>query len=172
VAFSIPQYAELRPTLWHLTHRENLDLIRKSRVLMPADRLTAVPLAGIRRNRQIKSGAPVLRDQRPLYENCVELQNGFSFADLLKELNRRVFFWSGWPDRPIRPGRHAINRYSASDVIIRCPFLQIAKDHVPYFSCCSSGATRMQHGSMAGGFSEALVPSSWRHTAASHLPML
>ena len=38
MAFSIPQYAKLRPTLWHLTHRENLNLIRKSRILMPADR--------------------------------------------------------------------------------------------------------------------------------------
>jgi len=30
------------PSLWRLTHRENLDLIRKSRGLMPADCLTAL----------------------------------------------------------------------------------------------------------------------------------
>jgi hypothetical protein len=41
VAFSIAQYAALRPTLWHLTHRQNLAFIKKSRLLMPADRLPA-----------------------------------------------------------------------------------------------------------------------------------
>jgi hypothetical protein len=139
VAFSIAQYAALRPTLWHLTHRENLDLIRESRTLMPADHLTATPLDDIRVSRQIDPGTPVLRDQELLHEKCVAFQAGYFLADWLSELNRRVFFWSGWPDRPIKPGRHAINRYSSSDVVIRLPFLQVAKDHTPYFSRCNSG---------------------------------
>jgi hypothetical protein len=66
--------------------------------------------------------------------------------DLLKELARRVFFWSGWADRPIKPGRDAINTYAASDVIIRIPFLDVAEANRPHFSRCNSGATRMQHG--------------------------
>lgn len=81
--------------LWHLTHRQNLDLIRTSRILLPAEQLTTVPLKGVRRGRQIHPGAPVLRDQDLLHEKCIELSDGFSFADLLGDLNRRVFFWPG-----------------------------------------------------------------------------
>jgi hypothetical protein len=146
MAFSIAQYAKVRPTLWHLTHRDNLHFIRTSRTLKPADQLIPAPLDSVRRGRQVNAGAPVLRDQELLHEKCVALQAGFTFPDLLRELNRRVFFWSGWPDRPVKPGRDAIVRYSASDVLIRLSFLQLAKQHTPYFSRCNSGATRMQHG--------------------------
>lgn len=66
--------------------------------------------------------------------------------DLLQELARRVFFWSGWPDRPIKAGRDAISTYGESDILIRLPFLDVAEPHTPYFSRCNSGATRMQHG--------------------------
>jgi hypothetical protein len=87
-----------------------------------------------------------LRDQDRLHEKCVELQDGFSFVDWLNELNRRVFFWSGWPDRPVESGRNARDRYHDSDAIIRFPFRQMANDLTPYFTRCNSGATRMQHG--------------------------
>lgn len=146
MAFSIAQYAALRPTLWHLTHRQNLAFIEKSRLLMPADRLAATPLESLRRVRHLEPGVPVLRDQELLQEKCIQLQAGFSFTDWLKELNRRVFFWSGWPDRPIKAARDARDRYHHSDIMIRCLFLQIANDHTPYFSRCNSGAPRMQHG--------------------------
>jgi hypothetical protein len=76
VAFSIEQYARLRPTLWHLTHRENVDLIRASRILLPAGRLTSVLPESVRRGRQIHSGTPVLRDQDLLHEKCIEFPHG------------------------------------------------------------------------------------------------
>ncbi len=146
MGFSIRQYADLRPTLWHLTHRQNLGLIRKSRVLMSAELLTSTPLAGPRRGRQIILGVPVLRDQDLLHEDNIAFESGFLMPDLLRELRRRVFFWSGWRDRPVRSGRGAIDRYSGSDVLIRLPFLKVATDHTPYFSRCNSGAPRMQNG--------------------------
>ena len=146
MAFSIAQYAALRPTLWHLTHSNNLDSIRKSRVLQPADCLVSAAQNGIRCNRQVTPGNPVLRDQKLLHEKCIAFESGLSMDDFLKELARRVFFWSGCPDRPIKPGRHAINTYAASDVVIRFPFLDVAEANTPYFSRCNSGATRMQHG--------------------------
>jgi hypothetical protein len=146
VAFSIAQYAALRPTLWHLTHSNNLDLIRKSRVLMSAELLAHAAPASPRRDRQITPGKPVLRDQKLLHEKCTAFEKGFSMDGLLKELGRRVFFWSGWADRPIKPGRDAISTYAASDVIIRIPLLDVAEAHKPYFSRCNSGATRMQQG--------------------------
>ena len=68
MGFSIAQYAELRPTLWHLTHSQNLDRIRKSGVLMPAEHLASTTLDGPRRGRQISPGIPVLRDQGLLHE--------------------------------------------------------------------------------------------------------
>jgi hypothetical protein len=60
-------------------------------------------------------------------------------------MNRRVFFWPGGPDRP-KSGLGAIKLYSNSDILIRLPFLEVVKDHVPFFSRCNAGATRMQHG--------------------------
>jgi hypothetical protein len=113
---------------------------------MPAEHLTSTTLDGPRRGRQVSPGVPVLRDQDLLHEKCIAFESDFSMADLLSDLHRRVFFWSGWPNRPIKPGRHVIYRYSESDVLIRVPFLEVAKDHTPYFSRCNSGATRMQHG--------------------------
>jgi hypothetical protein len=113
---------------------------------MPAELLAHAAQASPRRDRQITPGRPVLRDQRLLHEKCIAFENGFSMADLLRELARRVFFWSGWPDGPIKQGRDAINTYSASDVLIRLPFLDLAEANTPYFSRCNSGATRMQHG--------------------------
>jgi hypothetical protein len=145
VGFSVGQYTDLRPTLWHLTHRQNLNLIAKERVLKPAALLTSANLDRPRRARSIIPGMPVLRDQKPLCEKCIALQGGLSFADWLREMNRRVFFWPGRPDRPAA-GLGAIKLYSNSDILIRLPFLEVVKDHVPFFSRCNAGATRMQHG--------------------------
>jgi hypothetical protein len=146
MGFSIAQYAALRPTLWHLTHSQNLELIRKTGLLMPAKRLTSAAADGPRRGRQITPGIPVLRDQELLHEKCVEFELGYSMADLLSDLHKRVFFWSGWANRPIKPGRDAVNLYRESDVLIRLPFVEVAQGNTPYFSRYNSGATRMQHG--------------------------
>src|SRR5258708_27195330 len=94
MGFSIAQYAALRPILWHLTHNQNLELIRKIGLLMPATRLTSVSLDGPRRGRQITPGIPVLRDQELLNEQCIEFESGYTMANLLSDLNKRVFFWS------------------------------------------------------------------------------
>ena len=66
--------------------------------------------------------------------------------DFLVALASRVFFWSGCPDRPVKPGRNAARRYAGTDVIIRVPFGEIATKYEPYFARCNSGATRMQNG--------------------------
>lgn len=146
VGFSIAQYASLRPTLWHLTHSENLELIKKAGVLMPTILLSSASLNGPRRKREINPGIPVLRDQDLLHEKCIEFESGYSMTDFLRDLRERVFFWSGWSNRPVEPGRDAVSRYRNSDVLIRLPFLEVAKDNTPYFSRCNSGAPRMQHG--------------------------
>lgn len=146
MGFSIAQYAALRPTLWHLTHSQNLEFIRNSGTLMPAECLTSAAVDGCRRGRQVSPGIPVLRDQELLHEKCIAFESGYSMVDLLRDLRKRVFFWSGWANRPIKPGRDAIGRYSESDILIRMPFLEVVENHTPYFSRCNSGATRMQLG--------------------------
>jgi hypothetical protein len=132
--------------LWHLTHANNLALIRESRILMSAERLAPGIQAEPRRSREIVPGKPVLRDQKPISEKCIDFEARYSLGDFLRDLARRVFFWPGGLDRPIRPGRKAFAAYAASDIIIRVPFLDIVESHTPYFSRCNSGATRMQYG--------------------------
>ena len=136
----------MRPTLWHLTHEKNISLIRSEQCLLPAATIVPGCAGTIRRGRDIRHGQPVLRDQDLLHATCVELTDGWRMEDYLHDLASRVFFWSGWADRPVRPGRNAVQRYRDSDAIIRVPFADIATNHQPYFSRCNSGATRMQFG--------------------------
>lgn len=146
MTFTTDEYAVARPTLWHLTHHNNLPLIRQAKRLFPAAVLAPDYVGTVRRGRRILRGEPVLRDQDLLHATCVELSHGWTMDDFLRSLASRVFFWSGWPDRPVEPGRNAAKRYAGSDVIIRVPFGEIATKHEPYFARCNSGATRMQHG--------------------------
>lgn len=143
--FTLDDYAALRPFLWHMTHAENIPLICQSLVLRPA-RSFALSANGPRRGLVRGTRGEVLRDQRPLHEANVVLGGGWSFSDFLQDLSRRVFFWSGWADRPVRSGRAAIEAYRATDRVIRVPFHDIAGQERPFFSCCNSGAPRMHDG--------------------------
>ena len=146
MAFTLEEYAQLRPTLWHLTHAKNLPLIRKNRTLLCAARLVPQGLPDEpRRGRQVREGVPVLRDQDLLHEGSIAFQSGWSMGDVVRDLNGRVFFWSGWIDRPVKPGRRAFARYSTTDIILRVPFRDLAQQG-PYFSRVNSGATRKQGG--------------------------
>src|SRR5579864_9480287 len=145
MAFSRIQYSDLRPYLWHLTHRQNLELIKQSSRLLSAESLGGGSIEP-RFVRHLSGISPVLREQDLLHKNCVQLEPGCSWSDLLHELNRRGFFWSGWHDRPVRQGRSAIGRYCETDILIRVPFLDVAPESTPYFTRCNAGATRMQHG--------------------------
>jgi len=146
VGFSIEQYAALRPTLWHLTHVDNLGRIRKSRVLMPAEHFVSETLNCPRRGMLRTSSGVVLRDQDLLHESCIDFQNGYSMCDLLADSNRRVFFWAGRPDRPVKAGLGAIKRYGSSNAIIRLSFLAVVEKQTPHFSRYNFGAPRMHHG--------------------------
>ena len=146
VGFSLEEYAKLRPTLWHFTHKANLPLIRRNPTLLCAARfLHGNLLDEPRRGRSVRDGVPVLRDQDLLHEGSICFQSGSSMIDVVRDLNARVFFWSGWPDRPVRSGRHAFARYCASDIIFRVPFQDVAEQS-PHFSRCNSGAIRKQGG--------------------------
>jgi len=147
VAFTDNQYAAARPTLCHLTHQENLHLIRQAGRSLPSVLLDPDSVGIISRGRRVTGGKPVLRDQDLLHPACVELTGGgWSMDDFLRDLSSRVFFWSGWPDRPVEHGRNAACRHTTTDVIIRVPFADVAVAGTSQFDRCNSGATRMQHG--------------------------
>ncbi len=60
-------------------------------------------------NTPIKVGGTelLLQSQSPLHEGHVALEGGWTFADLIRELNDMVFFWPGTKDSPGRYGaRH------------------------------------------------------------------
>ncbi len=156
--FTLDEYATLRPFLWHMTHAENLLLICQSLVLRPA-RSLAPSLNGPRRQLVRGPQREVLRDQKPLHEANVRLGGGWSFSDFLQDLSRRVFFWSGWADRPVKSGRAAIKAYEATDCLLRVPFHDVAERHTPYFSCCNSGAPRMHRGRPAPRGPDTFLPS-------------
>ena len=146
IGFTTDEYASARPTLWHLTHQQNISFIQSKRCLLPAAIVAPGCAGSIRRGRDIRPGHPVLRDQDLLHAGCVELTGGWCMEDFIHDLASRVFFWSGWSDRPVKSGRNALKHYVDTDAIIRVPFADIAANHQPYFSRCNSGATRMQYG--------------------------
>lgn len=146
MGFTIEQYAKLRPTLWHLTHLDNLASLRRMPILFPAEHFLAATPVVSRRDCIVTPDGVVLRNQALLHENCIAFVEGYSFSLFIRDLNRRVFFWSGWPDRPSGSGRRAIEHYKKTDVLIRVPFLDVSEFHTPYFARCNSGAPRMQHG--------------------------
>lgn len=84
-----------RPTLWHLTHHNNLPLIRQAKRLFPAAVVAPDYIGTVRRGRSVHRGEPVLRDQDLLHAACVELSHGWNMEDFLVALASRVFFWSG-----------------------------------------------------------------------------
>src|SRR5437868_4740943 len=97
----LERFAELRPFLYHLTARLNLESIRESRRLEPAARILALAgredlLRTRRRNAEIVyvEGRPVhIRDQAPLHAGHMEMTDGWAHEDFTQHLNARVFFW-------------------------------------------------------------------------------
>ena len=59
-------------------------------------------------------GTPVvLRDQAPLHEGNMDLQEGWTLEDFVEQLNQRVFFWPGTEDGPIDYGLRHFGRYAS-----------------------------------------------------------
>ncbi len=144
--FTLSDFENRRPLLYHLTHAENLSSIRSARQLLPAAILEPEAVRSIRRRRPVVPGKPILRDQDLLHPSCIAFQDGWSLDDLLEDLGARVFFWAGRAEGPVRAGRRAFALYRATDVVIRVPFADVAARATPWFARCNSGATRMQMG--------------------------
>jgi hypothetical protein len=146
---------QLRPYAFHITTPVNFAAIRHWRRLRSAyDLLTGTAYEHLLRERRtriesvIVEKVPVeIRDQRPLRQGHLAFEPGFAFADLLMELNSRVFLWPGTATGPIDRGTTHFKRYAAEGgvVVLRClldEFITINGEDNVYVATCNSGAPR------------------------------
>lgn len=163
-------FGRLRPYLYHLTDERNLARIRRTRVLESAGSLAS--RAGLteildRRRREhrpilIDDEIVILRDQAPLHEGNMRLDEGWDFPRLVRHINDRVFFWPGGADGPISYGLRHFGRYeSESPAIIRVrfdSFLDVNSGQQLRFSKCNSGSPRWSRGIPGSRGANTFVP--------------
>jgi Family of unknown function (DUF7002) len=130
VSFTLKDLAAVRPFLYHLTARMNVERIRRTRVLQSASTIADLAGDGARFTTPRRAGLVVrigeefvhIRDQAPLHAGNVRFEGGWNFERLLRELNDRVFFWPGTAGGPIPHGIRHFARYRDDDVVlIRVP---------------------------------------------------
>lgn len=118
--FTLDQFAQRFPRLYHLTAAMNVEAIEADRCLYPAaETFRQARAVGDIRERRSDSrvielpggGLRHVRDQAPLFERKAALLGGWTFADLVQDLNERVYFWPGREDGPIESGRNHFARY-------------------------------------------------------------
>lgn len=133
------------PVLWHLTSRANWARIIATRRLESAAALmraagdeqwlerrrpAAVPLA-------LPEGTVWLRDQEPLHEGAARFEGGWDFPRLVREINRRVYFWPGDHRGPARKARGNFDAFRARPeaIALRLPTAGV---------CAAVGPTALQ----------------------------
>jgi len=144
--------------LYHLTARENIERVHDlarlestaflmeaadQRSNVRARRMGKLPLS-------IGPHRVVIRDQAPLRAGNIEFEAGWGPEDLVDDLNRRVFFWSGWEHGPIEHGLNHFERYrSENPVLLRVRFESLRshnQEHTPLFCKFNSDSPRCYHG--------------------------
>lgn len=156
--FTLQKFQSLRPYLFHLTDQRNIDRIRRTGQLVSATRL----LRAAKEHAVISAKRPEcmpvtvdgdevwIRDQRPLHAGNVGFQDGWTFEDLLKSLNDKVFFWPGTGSGPISYGIRHYERYAAdSPVLLRLRSSQVLTVNAtatPLFCRYNSGSPRWTNG--------------------------
>lgn len=154
----VKQYLQSRPYAYHLTAESNLPGIRQSGELLSAAQHlgSAGALDRCHEKRadhvslQTPQGKVTLRDQAPLYAGNVQLDDGWSFSDLVSYINQHVFFWPGGSDGPIASGKRHFARYAHErNVIIRvatASLFRANEGNMPLFCRYNSGAPRVSGG--------------------------
>ena len=125
MSFTLSKFAVARPYVFHLTRRSNLDRIIARKRLESATVIyrafgRSVPTTKRQAGQELEhAGETVhIRDQSPLHQGNVRLEGGWSFADLIRELNSRVFFWPGFEAGPIDYGLRHYLRYEGEPLAI------------------------------------------------------
>ena len=159
--FQLDEFVRLRPFAYHVTHRENVRLLKASGTLRTAASIIqeagAVHLLGLRRENetvvQLPEGPVVLKDQRPLIAANLALPANWSVADFVEYLNSFVYFWPGWDRGLIGPGQRLLSHYEEDGPgVLRCSTADLiaANPHVvPEFCPYNSGAPRYHSGKRA-----------------------
>lgn len=158
MSFTLEDFGRSRSHLYHLTAPGNLQRIRRAMKLVSAAKLMAMAdseeWVTRRRRGHLElaiDGSPVIiRDQDPLHEGNVALQGGWTFSDLIRELNKLVFFWPGNLDGPVSYGMRHFERYrNQSPVILRLQLSHLIganSQGSPLFCRYNSGAPRCSNG--------------------------
>ncbi len=156
--FTLQKFQSLRPYLFHLTDQRNVERIRRTGRLFSATHL----LRKAKEHSVISARRPEciavtvdgdevwIRDQRPLHAGNVGLQDGWTFEDLVKALNDKVFFWPGSDVGPISYGIRHYERYASdAPALLRLSSSEIlgANPNVePLFCRYNSGSPRWSNG--------------------------
>lgn len=152
----LARFATARPYLYHLTAATNLAHIERTKRLESAsvllERAGRRELVRERRRDHVSVALPGgagpeptlvhIRDQAPLHAGNVRLEGGWNFADLVTELNRRVYFWPGKVDGPSPYGCRHFQRYAAEDCVVLVVRTDAVLSAAAEFSCCNSGSPR------------------------------
>jgi len=158
LAFTISDFAKTRPFLFHLTDRDNVGEIRRSRHLQCASRLMQQAGDGQYRRRkrmhhitvQIGATTVKIRDQQPLHGGNITFEGKWSFEDVIESLNSRVFFWPGRDEGPISYGERHFERYAGEQpAILRVSTAEIVAANAgidPLFCRFNSGSPRCAKG--------------------------
>lgn len=158
MSFREEHYATLRPFLYHLTNRHNIERVRRTRKLQStAALLTLAKQAGFLRRRrseplpiEVNRERVILCDQAPLRAGNAQLTSGWSFPHFIEHLNHYVFFWSGWARGPVTYGVRYFERYSAErPIVLRARFQSVRKKNPtaePLFCKYNSGSPRWSNG--------------------------
>ena len=171
--FTIGQFGTISPFLFHLTYASNVPRILRLRKLESAASLLSEggQQHWIRQKRLkpvhliIDSERICVTDQSPLVESNIEFQGGWTIADLIECLNRRVFFWRGPKGGLLAKDRGHHERYSSSGfdlVFLRIPFAEVAalnEGRGPEFCKYNSGAARQNDGKPIPRGSQTFLPA-------------
>lgn len=163
----LEDYAALRPNLFHLTARSNVDVLKKERRLYPAVQVLKAAGASVEDKRRVHVEHTFgkhrihIRDQAPLHSGNVQLEKSWSFERLVRELNSRVFFWPG-SERPIAYGMRHFERYEKEQpLILRVrvdSLLERNPNAVPEVCKYNSGSPRCTNGNKSPRGPNTFVP--------------
>jgi hypothetical protein len=181
MGFKLDKFFDDRPYLFHLTARENLlGLKAKRRIDSTEQLLFSAGLESLLEQKrehaltvEVEGRSINIRDQIVLYENNIDFEGGWSFANLIRELNRRVFFWPGTADGPIETGQNHFRHYAHEQpVVLRTRTDELFRMNAncdPQFCKYNSGSPRCSDGrasprgpntfQMAGDPDRELIPT-------------
>lgn len=172
MAFSLDRFQVVRPYLYHLTARTNLEQMRKSRRIFSAALLLEQTdnkhWLTERREKPVQivlDGESIsIRDQYPLHRGNLSLEVGWEFPAFVHHLNKHVFFWPGSAVQPIDYGIRHFQRYDAEDtIILKVPFTALQRqnpDSIALFCKYNSGSPRRVAGRASPRGASTFSPAS------------